>query len=193
MKQPDFIEKILLEKEYNQLTAEEKTLVNEWIAGEEEYNVLRNTLAGIQFTVAHDALVQPSAQTSEKIKAAFTAARHRKPVSPLRYIVLGLSVAAAVLVFVSVWMFTANNPQPKPTAGTTKTETITLPPVDFQPMPDTLSKTPVSPQVKEEPAPQAAQLPETTGPEPVEMETATAQSISMDQNEDLMAMTVPVF
>jgi cytoskeletal protein RodZ len=120
MRYPDFIEELLLKKEYSALSDAEKQQVNEWVANEEEYTKIRELLLGIEGVVS----LQDEEDVPEHIKSnlerAFAKKYKAKRVLTLRWqLVATISIAASLaLLFYVGSLF---KQQQKPTEVAVKT------------------------------------------------------------------------
>ncbi len=120
MKYPDFIEELLLEKEYSALSDAEKQQVNEWVANEEEYTKIRELLLGIEGAVSQQDEEEVPEHIKNNLEQAFAKKHKAKRVLTLRWqLVATISIAASLaLLFYVGSLF---KQQQKPTEVAVKT------------------------------------------------------------------------
>ena len=188
---PDFIEKIVLEKEYHQLTAGEKAGLAEWIKNEEEYSSIRALLLKMNASGIGEEQVVPSAEIKEKLKAAF-AEKHRKP-SRLLVKRRGWIISAAasvIIVLAAVFLLVDKDPVPQPQVSEVKKETPSIPTPDPEQEPETKADTPVDNTIK--PSPEK-KIKEPSVPGPALPEETVSNSVALADHPDLAGLTVVVF
>lgn len=185
---PDFIEKIVLKKEYNQLTPGEQSELAEWIKNEEEYNSVRALLLRMNTAGLGEERVMPSLQTKEKLKTAF-AAKHPKPsVLSAKKRVWILSAAASVIVLLAaMFLLTDKNPVQDSFTEVKKEIPVEQPEI----------KTPVQDTQKIEESqvwpPNESKLPVSQLPASVDKEETPPASVALADQPDLEGLTVVVF
>lgn len=185
---PDFIEKIVLKKEYNQLTPGEQSELAEWIRNEEEYNSVKFLLIKMNIAGVGEDRVMPSIQTKEKLTAAF-AARHPKPtpLSAKRRVWILSAAASVIVILAAVFLLTNKNPVQQPFTEIRKETPVVQPDIkapvqdaqkteENQTLPSNKNKVPES------------QLPVS----PDKKETPVA-SVALADQPDLEGLTVVVF
>jgi hypothetical protein len=67
----EHIDRIILEKEYAQLSSDELAQIQEFIANEIEYNDFRHTLQAVRAQYANEIEVEPSSEVKDKLLAQF--------------------------------------------------------------------------------------------------------------------------
>ncbi|MDL5049924.1 hypothetical protein QQ054_28325 [Oscillatoria amoena NRMC-F 0135] len=192
MKYPDFIEQLILEKSYAQLSAEEKAQVAEWVATEAEYTNIRSLLTTLEGAV-ESAMGNP---VPDRVKQQLTQAfeqKHNKQSQKgliiFKKYAVPLSIAASLLIIATVAgvLFTSAPPTvvvENKTTPTPSTETPVTPP--------TVNESPIQKIEKVTPTntiPDNTETPHTVKhtPEP------QSQTVTAANNPDLVNMTVIVF
>lgn len=194
MKYPDFIEQLILEKSFIQLSPEEKAQVAEWIATEAEYNNIRGLLTTLEGAVASGTENPVPGRVKQQLTQAFEQ-KHNKQ-SQMGLIILKkyavpLSIAASLLVIATVAGVLLTSVPPavvaeNKTTPTPSTETPVTPPM--------VNESPI--QKIEEVSPISTV--DNTGtietPQPVEhTPEPQLQTVTAAHNPDLVSMTVIVF
>ncbi|HYG14949.1 MAG TPA: hypothetical protein VEC12_04280 [Bacteroidia bacterium] len=188
---PDFIEKIVLEKEYHQLTAGEKAGLAEWIKNEEEYSSIRALLLKMNVSGIGEEQLAPSVKTKEKLKAAF-AEKHKEPSRLLVKRRVGIISAAAsvIIVLAAVFLLVDKDPVPQPQVSEVKKETPSIPTPAPEQEPETKTETPADNTIK--PSPEK-EIKETSVPQPAQPEETANNSVALADQPDLAGLTVVVF
>jgi hypothetical protein len=192
MKYPDFIEQLILEKNYNQLSAEEKAQVAEWVSTEAEYNNIRSLLANLEGVIDTSNTLLPSNNVKQQLAQAF-ARRHdkqpKKGFTVLKKYTAPLSIAASLLILATMAVVLQTSP---PATVVAEKKTIPVPTTETPVTPPTVNESPIQKIEEVTPTntiPDNTETPHTVEhtPEP-ELQTATVAA-----NPDLVAMTVVVF
>lgn len=206
MKYPDFIEKIIIEKNYNQLTTGEKAQVGEWIASEQEYNSIKNILAGIDMMATASPVSLPPPAIKQSLQHTF-AGKHKRAILKRRLAYTFSGVAASVIIFLSLWvLFNDNSPQEKKVVQNVppaKEKQIPAPPPQNVPPQQTPKAEPkthegsqiVMPEIIEDTEEITPILTEDAQPDMAQDMPAAVfhQSVPVAYNKDLAALTVTVF
>lgn len=192
MKYPDFIEQLILEKDYTQLSAEERGQVAEWVSTEAEYNNIRNLLVNLERVIDTSDTILPSNDVKQQLVQAFARKHGKQPkrgFTVLKKYTTPLSIAASLVVIAVVTGVLLTRPAPTIVAEH-KTEPspvetpIVTPKTNESPAPKVQEVAPVTASTIDNPAPQV--LIENT-PE------AQVQNVTVAHNADLVNMTVVVF
>lgn len=192
MKYPDFIEQLILEKSYAQLSAEEKAQVAEWVATEAEYTNIRSLLTTLEGAVESEIENPVPDRLKRQLTQSFEqkhSKQDQKGLIIFKKYAVPLSIAASLLIIATVAgvLFTSAPPTvvaENKTTPTPSTETpVTPPTVKESPVQEVEKVTPTNtiPDNTETP-----HIVEQT-PEP-QLQTVTAAN-----NPDLVSMTVIVF
>lgn len=192
MKYPDFIEQLILEKDYTQLSAEERGQVAEWVSTEAEYNNIRNLLVNLEGVIDTSDPTLPSNDVKQQLAQAFArkhGKQNKKGLIVLKKYTTPLSIAASLVVIAVVTGVLLTRPAPtivaehKTEPSTAETPIVT-PKTNESPAPKVQEVAPATISTIDNPAPQV--LIENT-PE------AQVQNVTVAHNTDLVNMTVVVF
>jgi hypothetical protein len=188
MKYPDFIEQLIVEKEYNQLTPTEKQQVMEWVDSETEYTAIRQLLAGIDAATEGEAEFIPSAGIKTDLQAAFNK-KHNKPAGlkfTRNWVVISSVAASLLLVALSVWVFNRDEKQVVSKVDVPQTEKDVI---IENPPPITAKTETITPLITNEPTPQPENNNNNVLPEAVD----NTNSIAIATYPDLNELMITVF
>lgn len=110
MKYPDFIEELLLAKEYSTLTETEKLQVGEWVTNEDEYTEIRELLLGIESAFGEAEEDKTPAHIQATLEQAFAKKYKAKRMLTIRWQAVAMITVAAslALIFYVSTLFTNN-------------------------------------------------------------------------------------
>ncbi len=192
MKYPDFIEQLILEKSYAQLSAEEKAQVAEWVATEAEYTNIRSLLTTLEGAV-ESAMGNPVPdRLKRQLKQAFEQKHNKQSQKELiifKKYAVPLSIAASLLIIATAAGVLLTSAPPTVVA---ENKTTPTPSTETPVTPPTVNESPIQKIEKVKPIntiPDNTETPHTSEhtPEP-QLQTVTAAN-----NPDLVNMTVIVF
>jgi hypothetical protein len=112
MKYPDFIEQLIIDKEYSQLTPAQKEQVGEWVQNEAEYTVIRQLLINVDAIAEGEQQLTPPTKIKTDLQQAFNKKHaNNKPKYSPNWAV-GLRVAASVLVLaIAIFVYRQDKPE----------------------------------------------------------------------------------
>lgn len=190
MSYPDFIEELILKKEYSALTDAEKQQLSEWVGSEEEYTKIRQLLLGIEgATIAMDEEEVPTHVKNNLQEAFAKKYGSKKATSNVRWrtvAIVSIAASVALLVYVGT-LFIQQSPQPQvaeniPTSKKQEEQTA-KPDTDIQ---DNLPKP--QPAKKELKSTDIEQM--NNGKEPVPPAPLPEMAIVEDDAEELQELSV---
>lgn len=192
MKYPDFIEQLILEKSYAQLSAEEKAQVAEWVATEAEYTNIRSLLTTLEGAVKSEIENPVPDRLKRQLTQAFEQ-KHNKQ-SPKGLIIfkkyaVPLSIAASLLIIATVAGVLLTSVPPTVVA---ENKTTPTPATETPVTPPTVNENPI--QKIEEVTPTNIIPDNTETPHTIEhTPEPQSQTVTAANNPDLVSMTVIVF